>query len=75
MSRPEGRDKQGAGSGIGREELLARAAKPSQDALRLHSVYRGKMQTVPKCPVRSVALSNWLYCCCWAAASSMTAPS
>lgn len=41
------------GSDIGREQLLTRAAKPSQDALRLHPFYRGKMQTVPKCPVRS----------------------
>jgi malic enzyme len=45
MSRPEGREQQA-------EELLARAAKPGQDALRLHPFYRGKMQTVPKCPVR-----------------------
>jgi malate dehydrogenase (oxaloacetate-decarboxylating) len=35
-----------------REELLARARKPSEDALRLHSFYLGKMQTLPKCPVR-----------------------
>jgi malate dehydrogenase (oxaloacetate-decarboxylating) len=45
MSRPEGREQQA-------EELLARATKPGQDALRLHPFYRGKMQTVPKCPVR-----------------------
>jgi malate dehydrogenase (oxaloacetate-decarboxylating) len=35
-----------------REELLARARKPSDDALRLHPQYQGKMQTLPKCPVR-----------------------
>lgn len=34
------------------EELLARAAKPSADALRLHPFYRGKMQTLPRCAIR-----------------------
>jgi malate dehydrogenase (oxaloacetate-decarboxylating) len=35
-----------------REELLARAKKPAEDALRLHPFYRGKVQTAPKVPVR-----------------------
>jgi malate dehydrogenase (oxaloacetate-decarboxylating) len=35
-----------------KEELLARAKKPSDEALRLHPFYRGKMQTLPKCPIR-----------------------
>lgn len=35
-----------------REELLARARKPGEDALRLHPLYRGKMQMLPKCPIR-----------------------
>ncbi len=34
-----------------KEELLARAEKPSEDALRLHGFYRGKMQTAPKCAI------------------------
>lgn len=34
------------------EELLAKAKKPAADALRLHPIYRGKVQTMPKCPVR-----------------------
>jgi malate dehydrogenase (oxaloacetate-decarboxylating) len=38
--------------GPDRDELLARAKKPSEDALRLHPLYRGKMQTTPKCPIR-----------------------
>jgi malate dehydrogenase (oxaloacetate-decarboxylating) len=38
--------------GPSREALLARALKPSEDAVRLHRRYRGKMQVVPKCPVR-----------------------
>jgi malate dehydrogenase (oxaloacetate-decarboxylating) len=33
-------------------ERLARAAKPAEDALRLHALCRGKMQTLPKCPIR-----------------------
>src|SRR3990172_302852 len=35
-----------------KDALLARATKPSEDALRLHLFYRGKMQTALKCPVR-----------------------
>ncbi|HEY7648198.1 MAG TPA: NADP-dependent malic enzyme [Methylomirabilota bacterium] len=36
-----------------RAALLARAAQPAREALRLHALYHGKMQTLPKCPVRS----------------------
>jgi hypothetical protein len=35
-----------------KEELLARARRPSEDALRLHPFYRGKIQTALKCPIR-----------------------
>lgn len=43
-----------------KEELLARAKQPSDDALRLHPFYKGKVQVVPKCPVRSFAdFSIW----------------
>jgi malate dehydrogenase (oxaloacetate-decarboxylating) len=34
------------------EELLARAQQPQKDALRLHPIYRGKIATGIKCPVR-----------------------
>ncbi|HME70039.1 MAG TPA: hypothetical protein VKM54_09245 [Myxococcota bacterium] len=34
-----------------RDELLARAKKPAEDALRLNSVYRGKVQIAPKVPI------------------------
>lgn len=34
--------------------LLAKAQKPTADALRLHPLYRGKMQTLPKCVVRNL---------------------
>jgi len=36
-----------------KEELLAKARKPSEDALRLHLFYRGKICTAPKCAIRS----------------------
>jgi malate dehydrogenase (oxaloacetate-decarboxylating) len=35
------------------EELLARARQPWRDALRLHPFYRGKVQVLPKCAIRS----------------------
>jgi len=38
-----------------REELLAKANRPSKEALRLHPFYRGKIQTALKVPVRSFA--------------------
>lgn len=37
-----------------KEELLAKAKKPAQDALRLHPLYRGKVQTAPKCPIHGL---------------------
>jgi malate dehydrogenase (oxaloacetate-decarboxylating) len=36
------------------EELLARAQKPSADAMQLHPFYRGKIETALKCAVRSI---------------------
>ena len=35
------------------EELLAKAKKPSADAMRLHPFYRGKIETTLKCTVHS----------------------
>ncbi|MFC2021019.1 NADP-dependent malic enzyme [Chloroflexota bacterium] len=37
---------------INKEELLAKARKPAEDAMKLHPFYRGKMQTMPRCAVR-----------------------
>jgi malate dehydrogenase (oxaloacetate-decarboxylating) len=37
-----------------REELLQQAAKPTADSLRLHPLYKGKVQLLPKCPVRGL---------------------
>jgi len=35
-----------------KEELLAKAKKPAEDAMRLHQFYRGKVETALKCRVR-----------------------
>jgi len=37
---------------VTKEELIAKARKPAEDAMKLHPFYRGKMQTMPKCAVR-----------------------
>ena len=37
---------------ITKEELLVKARKPAEDAMKLHPFYRGKMQTTPRCAVR-----------------------
>lgn len=34
------------------EELLEKAYKPGQDAMRLHPFYRGKIEVIPKCRIR-----------------------
>ncbi|MFH1957802.1 MAG: NADP-dependent malic enzyme [bacterium] len=36
-----------------KEKLLEKAQKPAEDAMRLHPFYRGKIEIVPKCTVRS----------------------
>jgi malate dehydrogenase (oxaloacetate-decarboxylating) len=35
------------------DELLAKAQKPAEESRRLHAYYKGKIQTFPKCPIRS----------------------
>ncbi len=34
------------------EQLLAKAKKPSEDAMKLHPFYHGKIATIPKCCIR-----------------------
>ena len=41
------------GKSLSVEELLAKAKKPSSDAMKLHPFYRGKVETALKCTVRS----------------------
>ena len=36
------------------EELLAKAKKPAEDAMRMHPFYRGKVQIAPKCAIRGL---------------------
>ena len=38
---------------ITKEELIAKAKKPAEDALIMHPFYHGKMQTLPRCVVRN----------------------
>ena len=37
-----------------KEEILAKAKKPAEDAVKLHAFYRGKLQVMPKCHVRNL---------------------
>lgn len=37
-----------------KEELLARTQKPAEESRRLHAFHKGKIQTFPKCPIRSL---------------------
>lgn len=36
-----------------KEDLLAKATKPAEDAMRLHPFYKGKVQMTLKCPIRN----------------------
>jgi malate dehydrogenase (oxaloacetate-decarboxylating) len=36
-----------------KEDLLAKAKEPAEDAMRMHPFYRGKVQIAPKCPIRT----------------------
>ena len=38
---------------ISLEELLAKAQKPSEDAMKLHPFYHGKLAVMPKCCIRN----------------------
>jgi malic enzyme len=50
-----------AGHDVGKEnnrnanvaELLVKAQKPNEDAMRLHALYRGRLEVTPKCAIRS----------------------
>ncbi|MCP4198821.1 MAG: NADP-dependent malic enzyme [Proteobacteria bacterium] len=41
-------------SKVTKEELIAKAEKPAKDSLELHPFYRGKVEVVPKCCIRSL---------------------
>ena len=44
-----------------KKQLLAKAERPSQEAMRLHPYYRGKVQILPKCPVRGSRISHLVH--------------
>ena len=39
---------------VTKEELLEKAKKPAQDAMKMHPFYKGKIEIVPKCVIRDV---------------------
>ena len=39
---------------VTKEELIAKAKKPAQDALKMHPYYKGKIEIVPKCVIRDI---------------------
>jgi malate dehydrogenase (oxaloacetate-decarboxylating) len=42
------------------KELLAKANEPGEEAMRLHPLYKGKVQVLPKCPIRDLSdLAIW----------------
>ncbi len=60
MSAPENSGSGADAGGPSEEERRKKAEKPQQDSLELHALYRGKMETVPKCVVRDLSdFSLW----------------
>jgi len=41
-------------SKVTKEELIEKAKKPAQDAMKMHPFYKGKIEIVPKCVIRNV---------------------
>jgi malate dehydrogenase (oxaloacetate-decarboxylating) len=39
---------------VTREELIEKAKKPAQDAMKMHPYYKGKIEIVPKCVIRDI---------------------
>ncbi len=39
---------------VTKEELIEKAKKPAQDALKMHPYYKGKIEVVPKCVIRDI---------------------
>ncbi len=44
----------GGGRILTKNNKLTQTDKASQEAIKLHSYYRGKIQTAPRCVVRSI---------------------
>lgn len=41
-------------SKVTKEELIEKAKKPAQDAMKMHPFYKGKIEVVPKCVIRDI---------------------
>jgi malate dehydrogenase (oxaloacetate-decarboxylating) len=41
-------------SKVTKEELIEKAKKPAQDAMKMHPYYKGKIEIVPKCVIRDI---------------------
>jgi malate dehydrogenase (oxaloacetate-decarboxylating) len=41
-------------SRVTKEELIEKAKKPAQDAMKMHPYYKGKIEIVPKCVIRDI---------------------
>ncbi len=41
------------GGKVTKEELIAKAKKPGEDAMKLHPFYKGKVEILPKCCIRN----------------------
>ncbi len=54
MTDKEDMDRVSSETTLTQEELLAKAKRPAEDAMRLHPLYRGKVQTGLKCVVRGL---------------------
>lgn len=39
---------------VTKEELIEKAKKPAQDAMKMHPFYKGKIEVVPKCVIRDI---------------------
>jgi malate dehydrogenase (oxaloacetate-decarboxylating) len=52
MSTKKGPAAKSAQTKMTKEELLAKAYKPAQDAMELHPFFKGKLETSPKCCIR-----------------------
>ena len=39
---------------VTKEQLIEKAQKPSQDAMKMHPFYKGKIEVVPKCVIRDI---------------------
>ena len=39
---------------VTKEELVEKAKKPAQDAMKMHPYYKGKIEVVPKCVIRDI---------------------